>query len=90
MMSFPVQTLVVQKPGKKKKPGPLDAPINLVNPDGTPFAASGLTPAEATTSTAGVVRQAAHVPDPAGDTPTKAEYVALRDALVTAGIMAAS
>ena len=27
------------------------------------------------------------VADPAGDTPTKAEYVALRDALVTAGLM---
>lgn len=33
------------------------------------------------------VPKAAYVPDPAGDTPTKAEYVALRDALVTAGLM---
>lgn len=44
----------------------------------------------ATTSALGGVKQAAHVADPAGDTPTKAEYVALRDALVTAGIMAGS
>lgn len=41
MMGYPVQTLVVQKPGKKKKPGPLDAPVRLVNPDGTPFTAGG-------------------------------------------------
>lgn len=41
MMGYPVQTLVVQKPGKKKKPGPLDAPARLVNPDGTPFTGDG-------------------------------------------------
>ena len=41
MMGYPVQTLVVQKPGKKKKPGPLDAPVRLVNPDGTPFTGDG-------------------------------------------------
>lgn len=41
MMGYPVQTLVVQKPGKKKKPGPLDAPVRLVNPDGTPFTGGG-------------------------------------------------
>lgn len=41
MMGYPVQTLVVQKPGKKKKPGPLDAPVRLVNPDGTPFTVGG-------------------------------------------------
>ena len=41
MMGYPVQTLVVQKPGKKKKPGPLDAPVRLVNPDGTPFTGAG-------------------------------------------------
>lgn len=87
-MGYPVQTLVVQKTTKKRKPGPLAAPVDLVNPDGTPF--TGSAPAAATTSTAGVVRQAAHVADPAGDTPTKAEYVALRDALVAAGIMAAN
>lgn len=44
----------------------------------------------ATTSALGGVKQAAHVADPSGDTPTKAEYIALRDALVTAGIMSAS
>ena len=41
MMGYPVQTLVVQKPGKKKKPGPLDALVRLVNPDGTPFTGDG-------------------------------------------------
>lgn len=41
MMGYPVQTLVVQKPGKKKKPGPLDEPVRLVNPDGTPFTGDG-------------------------------------------------
>lgn len=41
MMGYPVQTLVVQEPGKKKKPGPLDAPVRLVNPDGTPFTGDG-------------------------------------------------
>lgn len=44
----------------------------------------------ATTSALGGVKQVAHVADPAGDTPTKTEYIALRDALVTAGIMSAS
>lgn len=42
----------------------------------------------ATVNTRGGVKQAAYVPDPAGDAPTKAEYTALRDALVTAGLMA--
>lgn len=41
MMTSLIQTLVVQKPGKKKKPGPLDAPVRLVNPDGTPFTGDG-------------------------------------------------
>ncbi|PWG60497.1 head fiber protein [Bifidobacterium catulorum] len=36
----------------------------------------------------GGVKQAAYVADPAGDAPTKAEFIALRDALVAAGIMA--
>ncbi len=44
----------------------------------------------ATTSALGGVKQVAHVADPAGDTPTKAEYIALRDALVASGIMSAS
>lgn len=44
----------------------------------------------ATTSTLGGVKQVAHVADPAGETPTKAEYVALRDALITSGLMASA
>ncbi|PJM72340.1 hypothetical protein CS006_10410 [Bifidobacterium primatium] len=36
----------------------------------------------------GGVKRAAYVADPAGDAPTKAEFIALRDALVAAGIMA--
>lgn len=46
-------------------------------------------PGTATTSTAGLVKQAAHVADPSGETPTADEFKALRDALVSAGIMAA-
>lgn len=42
----------------------------------------------ATTAAIGGVKQAAYVADPAGDAPTKAEFIALRDALVAAGIMA--
>lgn len=52
--------------------------------------ASGVIPSTATTETAGLVKQAAHVADPVGETPTKTEFIALRDALVTAGVMAAS
>lgn len=37
-------------------------------------------------SVAGIT-QVDFVADPAGDTPTKAEYVALRDAMVASGIM---
>lgn len=37
-MSFPIQTLVVNKADKKHTIGPLDAQVRLVNPDGTPFA----------------------------------------------------
>ena len=44
----------------------------------------------ATTGALGGVKQVAKVADPAGETPTKQEYIALRDALVTAGIMSAS
>ena len=40
-MVYPSQTLIVQKPGKKKKPGPLSMPVELVNPDGSPFTAGG-------------------------------------------------
>ncbi|MCI1859759.1 MAG: hypothetical protein LKI80_16685 [Sporolactobacillus sp.] len=35
-------------------------------------------------------RKAAYVADPAADAPTKAEFVALRDALVAAGLMEAN
>lgn len=44
----------------------------------------------ATTGALGGVKQVAFVADPAGDTPTKAELVAIRDALVASGLMAAS
>lgn len=40
-MTYPSQTLIVQKPGKKKKPGPLSMPVDLVNPDGSPFTGGG-------------------------------------------------
>lgn len=46
--------------------------------------------ANATTSTAGIVKQAANVPAAVGDTPTKAEFDALLTALQNAGIMADS
>ncbi|KAA8828312.1 hypothetical protein [Bifidobacterium tissieri] len=42
-MSFPVQNLIVQKRTAKRKAGPLDAPVALYNPDGTPFTGSGST-----------------------------------------------
>ena len=52
--------------------------------------ASGVLPTNATKEKAGLVKQAAHVDDPAGDTPTKQEFIALRNALVTAGMMASA
>lgn len=52
--------------------------------------ASGVLPTNATKEKAGLVKQAAHVANPAGDTPTKAEFIALRDALVAAGMMASA
>lgn len=52
--------------------------------------APGVIPTAATTSVTGLVKQAAHVADPAGEAPTKAEFIALRDALVAAGQMAAA
>lgn len=52
--------------------------------------ASGVLPTNATKEKAGLVKQAAHVADPAGETPTKAEFIKLRDALVTAGLMASA
>lgn len=52
--------------------------------------ASGVLPANATKEKAGLVKQAAHVKDPVGETPTKDEFIALRDALVAAGQMASA
>jgi hypothetical protein len=47
------------------------------------------TAANATEAVAGLVKQAANVPEAVGDTPTAAEFKALLDALIDAGIMAA-
>lgn len=52
--------------------------------------ASGVLPTNATKEKAGLVKQAAHVNDPVGETPTKTEFIALRDALVAAGQMASA
>ena len=52
--------------------------------------ASGVLPTNATKEKAGLVKQAAHVNDPFGETPTKAEFIKLRDALVAAGQMASA
>lgn len=52
--------------------------------------ASGVLPTNATKEKAGLVKQAAHVADPVDVTPTKAEFIALRNALVAAGQMASS
>lgn len=52
--------------------------------------ASGVLPTNATKEKAGLVKQAARVADPAGDTPTKTEFIALRNALVAAGMMASA
>lgn len=52
--------------------------------------ASGVLPTNATKEKAGLVKQAAHVKDPAGATPTKAEFIELRNALVAAGQMASA
>lgn len=52
--------------------------------------ASGVLPTNATKEKAGLVKQAAHVNDPAGETTTKAEFIALRNALVAAGQMASA
>ena len=52
--------------------------------------ASGVLPTNATKEKAGLVKQAARVADPVGETPTKAEFIALRNALVAAGQMASA
>lgn len=70
---------------------PVDPPTSLADSSVTAAKiASGVLPTNATKGKAGLVNQAAYVNDPAGDTPTKAEFVALRDALVTAGQMASA
>lgn len=52
--------------------------------------ASGVLPANATKEKAGLVKQAKHVNDPAGETPTRTEFIELRNALVAAGQMASA
>lgn len=52
--------------------------------------ASGVLPTNATKEKAGLVKQAAYVKDPAGETLTKTEFIELRNALVTAGQMASA
>lgn len=52
--------------------------------------ASGVLPTIATKAKDGLVKQAAYVSNPVGETPTKDEFIALRDALVAAGQMASS
>lgn len=47
------------------------------------------TAANATAATAGLVKQSVNVAAAAGEAPTKAEFDALLDALIAAGIMAA-
>lgn len=89
-MTFPVQTLIVQKASSKKhKVGPLDAPVALVNPDGSAFTGGGSAAAytlpAATANAIGGVKQGAAVSDvaaadstaAAADTITKAEFDAV-------------
>lgn len=52
--------------------------------------ASDVLPTNATKEKAGLVKQAAHVNDPVGETPTKTEFIALRNALIAAGQMASA
>lgn len=52
--------------------------------------ASGVLPTNATKEKAGLVKQAVYVNDPAGETPTKADFVTLRNALIAAGQMASA
>lgn len=91
-MGFPIQTLIVQKANSKKhKITSMDAPVSLVNPDGTAFTGGGSTASytlkAATTSALGGVKQGTAVADvtsadsaaAAADAVTKAEF----DAVVT-------
>lgn len=52
--------------------------------------AIGVLPTNATKEKAGLVKQAAHVADPAGETPTKDDFIKLRNALIAAGQMASA
>lgn len=52
--------------------------------------ADNVLPTNATTAKAGLVKQAAHVKPPAGDTLTKNDFIALCNALIAAGIMASA
>lgn len=52
--------------------------------------ASGVLPTNATKAKAGLVKQVGRVKDPVGETPTKAEFIALCDALVASGLMASA
>lgn len=52
--------------------------------------ANGVLPTNATSGKPGLVKQAAYVVDPVGETPTKTEFIKLRNALVEAGQMASS
>lgn len=52
--------------------------------------ADNVLPTNATAAKAGLVKQATYVANPAGDSPTNQEFIKLRDALVTAGMMASS
>lgn len=58
--------------------------------DGVANNANKYTLPAATTGALGGVKKVAHVADPAGDTPTKQEYIALRNAMVNAGMMASA
>lgn len=80
-MTYPSQTLIVQKPGKKKKPGPLSMPVELVNPDGTAYTGTAITPG---TAVADITQADAVVA--AAETITKTEFdslVALANATKT-------
>lgn len=52
--------------------------------------ASDVLPTNATKEKAGLVKQAKHINDPVGETPTKAEFIELRNALIAAEQMASA
>lgn len=80
---------------------PVDPPTSLANGSVTTAKladnavtaskiARGVLPTNATKEKAGLVKQAEHVANPVGETPTKTEFIKLRDALVAAGQMASA